>query len=110
MADNAVSSPNLNIQDTSYLQDKVISMSETGDAIEMGTVSSRGQIAIPSNIREKMQLKEGQKILFFLEGDSLLMKKVESMSWSEITEPLRRAKKKIKEEDVVQLVKKMRKE
>ena len=79
------------------------------DAINMGTVSSRGQIAIPNKIREKMHLKEGEKVLFFLEGDSLLIKRVESLSWAEITKPLRDAKKKIKEEDVPGLVHKLRK-
>lgn len=32
------------------------------------------------------------------------------LSWSELTEPLRKAKKKIREEDVVELVHRMRKE
>ena len=48
------------------------------ETIEIGTVSARGQIAIPTEIREKMHLKEGEKLLFFLEGDSLLLKKVGS--------------------------------
>ncbi len=109
MADTDVLSTNINIQEASYLQDKVIVMSETSD-IEIGTVSSRGQVAIPTSIREKMHLKDGEKILFFLQGDNLLMKKVESMSWSELTEPLVKAKKKLKEEDVVAFVKRVRKE
>ena len=29
------------------------------EKIEMGTISSRGQICIPNNIREDMGLKEG---------------------------------------------------
>jgi len=80
------------------------------EVIEMGTVSARGQIAIPLDIREKMHLKEGEKVLFLLEGDSLLMKKVSSMSWEQITKPLRAAHKKIREEDVTDLVHKVRKE
>lgn len=80
------------------------------EIIEIGTVSARGQIAIPSEIREKMHLKEGEKVLFLLEGDSLLMKKVATLSWDEITKPLREAKKNIREEDVVELVHKVRKE
>ena len=79
------------------------------EIIDMGTISARGQIAIPIDIREKMHLKEGEKILFFLEGDSLMIKKVESLSWSEVTKPLREAKKKIKEEDVPDLIHKLRK-
>ncbi len=80
------------------------------EAIDIGTVSARGQIAIPSDIRERMHLVEGEKVLFVLEGDSLLMKKVESLSWGEITRPLREAKKKIREEDVPALVHRLRKQ
>lgn len=78
-------------------------------AIEIGTISARGQVAIPAVIREKMHMQEGERILFFLEGDSLLIKKVESLSWEQITRPLRMAGKKIKEEDVSELVHRLRK-
>lgn len=80
------------------------------EAIEIGTVSARGQVAIPLDIREKMHLKDGEKVLFLLEGDSLLMKKVSALSWEEITRPLREATKNIREEDVVNLVHKVRKQ
>lgn len=80
------------------------------EAIEMGTVSARGQIAIPIEIREKMHLKEGEKVLFLLEGDSLLMKKVSSMSWEEITRPLREAAQRagLKESDVPEIIRRVR--
>ena len=79
------------------------------ETVEIGTISSRGQVAIPNDIREKMNLKEGEKVLFFLEGDALLIKRVESLSWNDITKSLRNAKKKINEEEVVDLVHKLRK-
>lgn len=81
------------------------------EKIEMGTVSSRGQICIPNNIREDMGLKEGNKILFVLSDDSLLMKKVSMQSFEEITRPLREAAKKagLKESDVVDMVHRARK-
>ena len=80
------------------------------ETIDIGTVSARGQIAIPAEIREKMHLKEGEKVLFVLEGDILVMKRVSSVSWDEITKPLREAKKKIREEDVSELVHRVRKQ
>lgn len=80
------------------------------EKIEMGTVSSRGQICIPNNIREDMGLKEGNKILFVLSDGSLLMKKVSMQSFEEIIRPLKEAKKKIKESEVVDLVHKVREE
>jgi len=79
------------------------------EIIEIGTISSRGQIAIPSSIREQLGLQEGTKMVFTLKDDVVLMKKVESMSWDEITAPLKAAPKKIKEEDVTDLIHKLRK-
>ncbi len=78
------------------------------EKIEMATVSSRGQICIPNSIREEMDIKEGSKVIFALIGDSLIMKKVSVQTFEEITLPLREAKKKIKEEDVVSLIHRMR--
>lgn len=80
------------------------------EKIEMATVSSRGQICIPNDIREDMGLKEGSKVLFVLTDDSLIMKKVNMQTWAEVTKPLREANKKIKEEDVPDLVHKLRAE
>ena len=81
------------------------------EAIEIGTISARGQVAIPADIREKMHLKEGEKILFFLEGDVLMIKRVQSLSWKQITEPLREAAKNagFREDEVVELVHRARK-
>ena len=61
------------------------------EMIEMGTISSRGQIAIPNDIRQEMGLKEGQKVLFFLENDTLLIKRVTMETFSDITKPLKEA-------------------
>ncbi len=79
------------------------------EIIEMGSISSRGQIAIPSDIRRQLGLSEGSKVLFILQNDTLVMKKVTAESFASITEPLRKAKKKIKEEDVVGFIHAMRK-
>jgi len=78
--------------------------------IEIGKVSSRGQVAIPQDIREGMHLKEGDKLLFVFEGDSLLIKKVSEMSWEEVTRPLREAAKKsgFKEKDIPELIHRFR--
>ena len=79
------------------------------EIVDIGKISSRGQIAIPSDIREQMGLHEGEKVLFVLQDDTLVMKKVSSMSFSEVTAPLRKANKKIKESEVEELIDKMRK-
>jgi len=78
------------------------------EIVDMGKISSRGQIAIPSDIRTQMGLSEGEKVLFMLQDDTLLMKKVTAQSFESITQPLREAKKKIEEEDVSELVHRLR--
>jgi AbrB family looped-hinge helix DNA binding protein len=83
------------------------------DKIEMATVSSRGQVCIPNNIRDEMGLKEGSKILFFLSGDdTLLIKKVQTKTFEELTRPLKEAIKKsdLKESDVNDIIHRFRAE
>ncbi len=72
------------------------------EIVEIGKISSRGQIAIPADIRKELKLKEGQKVLFFLGDDTFLVKKVMPETFAEITKPLREAAKKagMKESDV----------
>ena len=77
--------------------------------LEMGTVSARGQIAIPVDIRKEMGLEEGARVFFFLEEDTLLIKKVSVQTWKQVTQPLREAKKKINETEVDKLIHEMRK-
>jgi len=76
------------------------------EIIEMGKVSSRGQIAIPSDIRNKLNFKEGQKVLFFVEDDTILIKKILPKTFAEITKPLKEAAKKaeMKESNVPRMV------
>ena len=80
------------------------------EMIEMGTISSRGQIAIPNGIRQEMGLKEGHKVLFFLENDTLLIKRVTSETFSDITKPLKEAMRKsgAKEEEVPSIIHRFR--
>lgn len=81
--------------------------------IELGTISSRGQIAIPSKIRAELDIGEGERVLFILDGDTLIVKKVMTKStWREITRPLREAAKKsgLKESDVAGIVQRFRNE
>lgn len=82
------------------------------ETVEIGKVSARGQIAIPAEIREKMHLKEGQKVLFLLDGKDLMMKKIEDLSWEEITRPLRQAAKRagLKESDVPKWIQRVRRQ
>ncbi|MEK6893532.1 MAG: AbrB/MazE/SpoVT family DNA-binding domain-containing protein [Nanoarchaeota archaeon] len=80
--------------------------------IEIGTISSRGQIAIPAKIRRKLVLDEGERIVFALEENTLVIKKFdEEKTWKEITAPLRESMKKTRfsESDAVDIIHRFRK-
>jgi AbrB family looped-hinge helix DNA binding protein len=81
------------------------------EMFEMGSISSRGQVAIPSEIRKQMGLEDGSKVLFFLNDDMLIMKKVTRQSFSEVTRPLKEAAKAsgLRESDVNDIVHRFRK-
>ena len=63
------------------------------DLFEIGTVSSRGQIAVPSNMRKALRLEEGAKVLFMVSNDTLLLKKVTAETFAQVTKPLKEAAK-----------------
>lgn len=44
--------------------------------VEFTSVSSRGQVVIPSEIRKEMGLEEGTKLMVFSDGVNLLMKPI----------------------------------
>ncbi len=79
--------------------------------IEMGRISSRGQIVIPADIRLQLGLEEGTKVMFFAEEDTLLMKKVTEQSFAQLTRPLKLAAKQagMNEKDVPEILHKFRK-
>ncbi len=81
------------------------------EVIELGKISVRGQIAIPAEIRRKMDLQEGQRVLFVLENDTLMIKKVTTQTFAQITKPLKEAVKKsgLQEKDVPEIVQQFRK-
>lgn len=45
--------------------------------IDVVTVSSRGQVSIPADVRRELDLKEGAKLLVVSKGDNILLKKVD---------------------------------
>jgi AbrB family looped-hinge helix DNA binding protein len=45
--------------------------------IDVVTVSSRGQIVIPGSIRKDLRIKEGEKLLAYEKGDTIVLKKLD---------------------------------
>ncbi len=80
------------------------------EIIEMATISSRGQVAIPMSIRKEMGLTEGTKVFFMLKDNEIIIKKGAFSNWDEVTKPFRDAKKKIREDEVVELIHRLRRE
>ncbi len=80
------------------------------EQIELGTVSARGQICIPGKIRTEMGLAEGTKVLFVQLDDSLILKKVNTETFHEITRPLKAQAKKsrLKESEVPEILHRFR--
>jgi antitoxin PrlF len=65
--------------------------------VSITKISSKGQVVIPSEIREKMNLEEGNLLIISDSDDSICMKKIELpkiSSWREATKPFRDAAKK----------------
>ena len=65
--------------------------------VNITKLSSKGQVVIPSEIREKMNLEEGNLLIISDNNDSICMKKIELpkiKSWKEATKPFREAAKK----------------
>lgn len=89
---------------------KICLTSKMNEIIELGTISSKGQVCIPSDIREELGLTDGSKILFCLQNEALVIKKVDSMTFAQITKPLKELAKKtrLKESQVNNIVHKAR--
>lgn len=60
--------------------------------LDVVTVSSRGQVSIPAELRRDLELEEGTKLLVVSRGDSILMRKVDETlverSVRDILEPM----------------------
>lgn len=49
-----------------------------------GSITTKGQITIPKEIREKLGLNKGDKVLFVIEGDQVIIRKVTREKLSDI--------------------------
>lgn len=48
--------------------------------VETTTLSSRGQVVLPQQVRERLKLGEGDKFLVIAEGDTVLLKAIKPVS------------------------------
>jgi len=83
------------------------------DKIEVTSMSSRGQVVIPFDIREELGLKEGEKFVVVGEDDTVVLKKITMPSFQNFDKLIKKtqafAKEKgLKQEDVKQAIKRAR--
>jgi len=84
------------------------------ERLEITSMSSRGQIVIPLNIREQLKLKEGEKFVVVGEDDTVLLKKITMPSFKNFNSLLQKTQKFAKEKgitkaDVEEAIKRARK-
>ncbi len=62
--------------------------------VELTKISEKGQVVIPASLRDEMGIKRSDKFMIFGEGNTLILKKIEtaplSESLSELTKPLQK--------------------
>jgi AbrB family looped-hinge helix DNA binding protein len=81
--------------------------------MELAKVTSKGQITIPVEIRKKLGLKEGDKVLFIEEGEKVIMMNSTLLALKEAQKEFTGEAEKAglkDEQDVVDFIKEMRKE
>ncbi len=81
--------------------------------MELAKVTSKGQITIPAEIRRKMGLKTGDKVLFVEDGDKVLMinATMEALREAQAAFAGEAERAGLKdEEDVVKMIKELRRE
>jgi len=70
------------------------------DKIEITSMSSRGQVVIPFDIRRQLGLKEGEKFIVIGEDDTLLLKKVTMPSFKNFDRLLQKTRRYVTEKGV----------
>lgn len=82
--------------------------------IEIASVSTRGQIVIPSDIRKSLNIETGTKMVVIQDGDNILMKPIQKPARSEFSQLIKEGNRIRKEsdltrEDITQVIKDVRK-
>ena len=81
--------------------------------MEIAKITSRGQITIPVDIRKKLGLKEGDKVIFVEDGDKIVFANATKIAFENIRKAFAGEAERLgikDEQDVVGLVDEVRKE
>ena len=81
--------------------------------MDMARVSMKGQVTIPIEIRRKLGLREGDKVIFAEQGDSIVLFNSNRLAWKELQKAFAGAAEEAgfaSEQDVVDYCKDIRQE
>ena len=83
--------------------------------LEVTSLSTRGQVVIPNEIRERMKLEPGTKMIIIQEGDNILLKPIKSPNLNQFDKIIGMGDKirdelGLKEEDVTKAIFDIRKQ
>ncbi len=81
--------------------------------MELAKITSKGQITIPIQIRKKLNLKEGDKVVFITEGDKVVLENSTKLAINEARKDFKGLAEELgleTEDDLVNLVREVRKE
>ena len=81
--------------------------------IEVTSISSRGQVVIPQNLRERLKINTGEKFVVIGENNTIVLKKLEMPSFNGVDKLLKKTreftkKKGLKESDIEEAIKNVR--
>jgi len=80
---------------------------------EVTSLSSKGQVVIPSGIRKRMGIKAGTKLVVITDGSNLLLKPIETPKLDMFNSLIKASRKyaeetKLTQDDVAQAIEKVR--
>ena len=81
--------------------------------MDIATLSSKGQVTIPIGIRRKLGLREGDKVVFAEQGDSIVLINSNRLAWTELQRAFAGEAQRVgwqSEEDVIKFCKEIRNE
>lgn len=83
--------------------------------VKVTSVSSKGQVVIPSDIREKLGISSGMNLLVLTDGSNLLLKPISAPKLQSFEQLIRdsrefASKKKLTKKTVIKIIKSVRNE
>ena len=81
--------------------------------IAVTSISSRGQVVIPQNLRERLRINAGEKFVVIGDNNTIVLKKLEMPSFSGVDKLLKKTReftktKGLKESDIEEAIKNVR--